>query len=459
MRRKKAAPHTAEASSENPGIRSDTKKPVQSSRLRKFFVDNVEPLLVAVVLALIIRCFVIEPFRIPTGSMAPTLRGKHITVACVNCGFKLVIGRSSSGNVSGRCPNCGYEQEYYKRWIGTGDHIMVDKNVYALRDPERYSVIVFKYKPGRDPQKNYIKRLVGMGGERIAISHGDVYVDGKLAPKPERVQRAIWIPVYSMAHGGKATDPRYDWQAQPQGTWDFSPQALRLSGKGFARYGPVVSEYGYNVDSHNADARAEQMKVGDLRLSFKVRCEGERGELSAGIREDSLSHAVKMVFEGRDKQLRMSLVPSGGEAIPCRVGSAGGDSRRVEFWNYDGKLAVFLDGEKAGEADVTDAEFRTRGFPESAAELSYDGDFVIEDLRIDRDIYYTPAFDMEMPIEIDKNGHEGVTVPPGHIFVMGDNVPSSQDSRKEGMGFIPADRIVGQAFLSWWPPWRWGLTR
>ena len=51
---------------------------------------------------------------------------------------------------------------------------MVSKFTYALGDPERWDVIVFKY-PG-NPKQNYIKRLVGLPNETLTLRHGDVYV-------------------------------------------------------------------------------------------------------------------------------------------------------------------------------------------------------------------------------------------------------------------------------------------
>jgi signal peptidase I len=53
----------------------------------------------------------------------------------------------------------------------------------------------------------------------------------------------------------------------------------------------------------------------------------------------------------------------------------------------------------------------------------------------------------------DRSDYPMRTVPPGHVFVMGDNRPNSQDSRSS-LGFIPEDKIVGKAFVLLWPPSR-----
>jgi signal peptidase I len=75
--------------------------------------DTVEGILGALVLVLIIRHFVFEVFRIPTGSMAPTLLGQHRDLKCPNCGLEFPVDGSAnsgltSGSVAALCPNCKY---------------------------------------------------------------------------------------------------------------------------------------------------------------------------------------------------------------------------------------------------------------------------------------------------------------------------------------------------------------
>lgn len=145
--------------------------------------ETVESIAVAIILALLFRGFIAEAFVIPTGSMAPTLMGEHKDLFCPQCSFQFQVGASYESRygatvVGGLCPNCGYRLPLdlvndpgHQNF--SGDRILVSKFAYALADPERWDVAVFKF-PG-NPKQNYIKRIVGLPGETLMIHHGDVY--------------------------------------------------------------------------------------------------------------------------------------------------------------------------------------------------------------------------------------------------------------------------------------------
>ena len=93
-----------------------------------------EPFLVAAILAIIIRTFLLGPYKIPSGSMIPTFM--------------------------------------------VGDRIFVDKISYRFHSPERGDIIVFKYPV--DPKKDFVKRLVAVGGDEIEIKDGKIILNGKV---------------------------------------------------------------------------------------------------------------------------------------------------------------------------------------------------------------------------------------------------------------------------------------
>lgn len=107
--------------------------------------ENIEAIVIAVLLALFIRAFVVQAFKIPSGSMEPTLQ--------------------------------------------VGDHILVNKFIYGIRlpvtntviipvsEPEKGDIIVFEYPV--EPDKDFIKRVVGAPGDTVEIKDKKVYVNGR----------------------------------------------------------------------------------------------------------------------------------------------------------------------------------------------------------------------------------------------------------------------------------------
>ena len=163
--------------------------------------ETIESIAVAVILAFLFRGFVAEAFVIPTGSMAPTLQGRHMDVTCPQCGCPYRTGASVENDGQGwvsttTCPICHYAMKLDKEGDPNqrsfnGDRILVSKYAYEVGEPKRWDVIVFKF-PGNAKQ-NYIKRLIGLPNETVWIRHGDIYVRSRLedadsaeASKPPR---------------------------------------------------------------------------------------------------------------------------------------------------------------------------------------------------------------------------------------------------------------------------------
>ena len=100
--------------------------------------DWGEPFVIAAILAIVIRTFLLGPYKIPTGSMHPTFM--------------------------------------------EGDRIFVDKLSYRFHEPERGDIIVFKYP--LDKSKDFVKRLVGLPGDKIEIRDGKLIINGRLIDDP-----------------------------------------------------------------------------------------------------------------------------------------------------------------------------------------------------------------------------------------------------------------------------------
>lgn len=194
--------------------------------------DTIESILVAFILAFIFRCFVIEAFVIPTGSMATTLLGAHMPMRCPDCGYRFnlmsveptdptfSIAANSEKTLSVYCPNCAYrfpredahdpDNDSSKPILRYGDRILVMKYLYLLHDPRRWDVVVFKTPAPQTPgdySVNFIKRLVGLPGESLMVAEGDLYVappgadkndpkNFQIQTKPRPAQDALWRIVF-----------------------------------------------------------------------------------------------------------------------------------------------------------------------------------------------------------------------------------------------------------------------
>jgi len=121
-----------------------------NSRTKQVIREWVESILVAFLLAMVIRTFVVQAFKIPTGSMRPTLLEKDLIL--VN---KFIYGA--------RVP-------------------FTKLRLPAVREPARGDVIVFIYP--EDPKKDFIKRLVGKPGETVEIKNGTIFINDKAALEP-----------------------------------------------------------------------------------------------------------------------------------------------------------------------------------------------------------------------------------------------------------------------------------
>jgi signal peptidase I len=120
--------------------------PFQKSTVREYF----ESIVVAVILALFIRTFVVQAFKIPTGSMEPNLL--------------------------------------------VGDHLLVNKFVFAptaypaerallpMREIRRGDIVVFKFP--EDPERDFIKRVIGLPGDTVELRSREVFINGQKAAEP-----------------------------------------------------------------------------------------------------------------------------------------------------------------------------------------------------------------------------------------------------------------------------------
>ncbi|MDO5566660.1 MAG: S26 family signal peptidase, partial [Planctomycetia bacterium] len=175
---------------EKPAVPNDETAEAPQSSFASYR-EVIESLVFALFLAFLIKTFEAEAFVIPTGSMAPTLKGRHKDLLCQKCDFPFQVNASeevdnssnrstSSRVVAGTCPQCGFTQYFKDDPVSfTGDRILVNKAAFDCRELRRWDVSVFR--APAEPKINFIKRIVGLPNERLKVEFGDIFVQKKLA--------------------------------------------------------------------------------------------------------------------------------------------------------------------------------------------------------------------------------------------------------------------------------------
>ena len=351
----------------------------------------------ALAMALFLKHFVIEAYKIPSGSMQPTLIGDE------------------DADVK--------------------DRILVDKLSYAFRDPKRWEVAVFRYPLERS--KSFVKRIAGVGPEELRFENGDLWhrAEGgewSIARRPESVMREHWR--------------RLDELAPEQSRW--IPQDLPLSsrwigeGRALSARGPGSAAFRGGRESIRDDyldgypeellewlpayaAKSAQNEVGDLRVEGRIRALAGTTLFSVVLREGQRRYRFELAGPGApaDAETRIDAGPS---ARPAR-GTNGPRSarpssafrlppgREVRFAaeNLDDRLALEIDGEELLALEIEPA---AEQFSTVALELAGEGADLSE-LMVSRDVFYETRTGL-------------ITVPAASYYMLGDNTQDSSDSRE-----------------------------
>lgn len=207
---------------------------------------------ISLIMAFIAKAYVVEAYVIPTGSMGPTLLGKHMRYDGPQTGYDWAVETwhkfpTTAGTVEpypiqgGTAPNGQQLQTPHvadpmtvgsthvtnrglsdrakagsplpqSKKTRAGDRILVQKYLYDFFEPERYDVVVFKNPT--DAQQNYIKRLIALPNEHVWLLDGDVFTapvtqqasdayrpardaDWAIQRKPFAQQKGLWQRVFS----------------------------------------------------------------------------------------------------------------------------------------------------------------------------------------------------------------------------------------------------------------------
>ncbi len=496
-------------------------------------------LTVAFTLAMAFRGFVLEGFVIPTGSMGPTLMGAHLRVNDPMTGYEYAADATPAMAAArpdvlaamfdpmlSHSLSIGVERaSELAANARAGDRVLVLKPLFLFSEPRRWDVVVFKNPtdPVGDTQ-NYIKRLVGLPNETLLLFDGDVFTGPlgadaqqlKIERKPEHVQRAVWQPIYDSDYEPMVTTQqlesamRRQWPGPPwigagptAAEWKTAPQRAWSHPAGQAAL--HWNDAAWAVNDWNAYNMLRPppalYAVSDLRLCAAVEC------------ADPANFATTFALSAGKQKCTFALKGSGTVAVKREVIESGETLNEAsytfqpnaegllwfEFWRVDQAMWVFVNGSLVGRLEydfatlgdrlecsmfgrtVSDyvrspTDARAPSPPSLDWTFSSAAPFSLHRVRVDRDLYYRPAFhdpqnqfaingdeikgpafgtDWEHPAQLQKD----------EFLMLGDNSAASRDGRLWGRahklslltfgdaqpGVVPRDMIVGKAWCVYFP--------
>lgn len=353
-------------------------------------------MVMAVIMAVLLKGFIIEAFRIPTGSMQPTLIGSDA-------------------------------MEVY-------DRILVDKLSFAFRDPERFEVVVFRYP--LDRSKTFVKRIAGIGPEQFRIHHGDLWhrtdegESWSVLRRPRDAQASAWLDVEPFEFDRPA------WNMDGEGSWDLTGDGIRADSPGRAVWRPelgsILDRYwdGYSPDLLSLLERRRERGalhgVGDLRLEAEVEARRETEEVVLELIENDLTYRFHLPGPAASTQARVQIeiIAEPGRIDPIPEGVTlqdpwrlpAGEAVAVVVQNMDDLVEMQIEGEWLLSTEIAEVATVRAGAAVSIAGAGAK----VRGLRLFRDIYYSNA-----------TSHQNQwTIPEGSYFFLGDNTQFSSDSRE-----------------------------
>jgi signal peptidase I len=435
------------------------------------------------IIVLTLRAVAVEPFGVPTGSMAPTLLGNHKACICPRCGYAIAVGAPNHQRIDPTvthnayggawCPNC-YQGNLPLEQVpeAAGDRLLVDKSVFDFRRPRRWEVAVFR-NPS-DLSKPYVKRVAGLPGEAIQIRDGDVYINDKLARKSLNQCRAMRIPVFDNDFQPSDGGWRLRWRRAsnnpepPQLATDKSladadehldGAALKWTGRGEGlnwivyrhwlldekREEPIRDWFSYNGGS----LHQELNDVHDFFVEFEIEIGSGSGTFAIKLYDGKTTITAEIPIAARGTPGRgVTLLgadnpPPSNEAVYLREGA----THRIEFALVDRRVMLAIDRQEA-MPPVDLKEAFNRNAVSRPVWLGCSGAAVtVRHFRLFRDVHYS------------SNGRNAIydawPLKQDEYFMLGDNSANSEDSRYWSIPGIPERNFLGKPLLLHQPS-RWG---
>lgn len=437
------------------GVVEESAEPVTAQAVLRHLVDFLAVIFLA---AVVFKAFVAEGYYVPSGSMAPNLLGFHRHVHCEHCGYAFEIGADDHNGppVSIACPMCRGTVAVDSGPMDSGDRLLVLKWFHEIQPPTRWETVVFR-NPS-DAGQAYIKRVVGLPGEKVTIDAGDVFLDGKIARKTLDQLMAMRMAVYDHERSSRCQEcrPRFEAESTPS-HWKCEGSKLVVDAVGsraphtlsYVHLGPngraqaVDDDNPYNGRASDSDSQA----VTDLIIQLRAMHNGGNGYF--GIRYQASTSAP---FEVRVNPATGSveLLHDGRSWKRGQVAEWSEGSADLVFAYWDRRVGVRINGQAPFEdIDLAYAAVEPAAMSSRPVVLIADGSrWTIDRFRIDRDVHYRGESSEESSRRL--SGHE--------YFMLGDNSPISNDSRKWSIPAVPASLLVGKPLWVHLPTYRWRGT-
>ncbi len=490
---------------------------------RRGAVNFALSLALALAAALLIRRYVFEAFKIPTGSMEPTLVGHE------DFGDRIYTNKLAFSGLP---------------WVGS--------------EPKRFDVVVFRYDSDWDyrpdePRKprlvrNFIKRLVGLPSETILISGGDLYIKDRsgyhILRKPPEILDSLWYPIADTrfptkwsadevpwlveASGGKAGPlcgtaeaPRLDASSTPVFVrYRYKPtnvyvKAMRhpfvhddcpgpAGGSGeprkteFTAYIPnaaagvrcpvcgmlrfplqprdlVQPPKIYIPDPNERDETKRfyggREEVGDLKLLAVVEPEDGKGIVELAVEENGVRCSLAADFARRKASASLWLPGAGGRdgAAEELLMPGGSGGLELAVAHGDGAMHAWIGGRRVFVREYDKSPLGSAKLETSVRLRADGGKFSVRRLALFRDIFYLPWLEGgAMPPAVSPRHKEMRTIDEKRkeqeFRVPPDMfllLGDNSPSSTDGRrwGFVPKSEMVGRASFIWWPPSRWRVLR
>lgn len=396
-------------------------------------LDWGKTLLIAGSLALFIRWAVAEPYKIPSGSMEPTLHGNPAPFA----GDRVFVNKWIYGL---RWPL----NDFRIPWTTKQIHY-ADTRMFRWKEPQRFDIVVFKTIEHRTMTDTLVKRVIGLPGERVLIRDGRVYIDGKALELPDSMPEVKYTSNSPMLRYGVVDTDAYS--LVPEGHYlllgDNSGHSRDGRVWGFVPYehllGPVTCIWwppsswrdftGFTQTWwwRSLLALLAAFLVWRLFMGRSVKVHGQSPDSDIAPKDHlyihRASYGIPLPFT--NVRLTQGRAPKRGELVLYqvsvhahepehlllgRIAGIGGD--HVEL--AGGKLKI--DGKEPAEKTLQGRTF------EATADTGPYG---------------------------ARQGAPYRDVPPGSCFILAENPEAAVDSRT--LGWIPNGALLGPATAVWWP--------